>query len=572
MGVGGRLLAERAQDHHLARGVRDVVLAAHDLRDAHVAVVDRDREVVERAAVGAADHEVVDRRVREADVAADLVVDDGLALVRHPQAHRALVLVGVPAGEQLLDRRGVRRGPLGLRDRPLVPVELEPAQGVEDLLHVLRGRALAVGVLDAQDELAARAPREQPVVQCRPRAAYVQDARGRWSETNPHPPSMLIGAHVSTAGGLVQAHERGMERGCEAIQVFNQSPRQWRPTRWKPDDVAALPRADEGRPDRVGHDPRRLPDQPGDQGPRDAAQVGGLARARAAHGRRDRRRRRGRAPRVDGGRAARGGPAARRRDGRATRCRSPIAAACCSRTPPAPGNTLGRSFEELRELVDLSGGDRAHRDLPRLLPPARQRLRRAHARTSWRRWSTSYAKVVGMRRLRCLHLNDSQTPLGSNRDRHAPPGDGELGPARLRRVPVGAALREAAGAVRGARAWRARPPPRSTSTGCASSAPADCVRASGAGAATAGAIRTRVVNTRVTDPAPYCCAGLPGPSGTPMRKPAARVARWDRRRRSPRGEQRSGSAPRREQRARSSRLRCRCPTARSRAGRRARAG
>jgi deoxyribonuclease-4 len=25
-------------------------------------------------------------------------------------------------------------------------------------------------------------------------------------------------------------------------------------------------------------------------------------------------------------------------------------------------------------------------------------------------------------------VNDSLTPLGSNRDRHAPPGDGELGP------------------------------------------------------------------------------------------------------------------------------------------------
>src|SRR5215217_7375708 len=49
---------------------------------------------------------------------------------------------------------------------------------------------------------------------------------------------MLIGAHVSTAGGLVQAHGRGVERDCEAMQVFNQSPRQWRPTRWKPDDVA----------------------------------------------------------------------------------------------------------------------------------------------------------------------------------------------------------------------------------------------------------------------------------------------------------------------------------------------
>ena len=38
-----------------------------------------------------------------------------------------------------------------------------------------------------------------------------------------------------------------------------------------------------------------------------------------------------------------------------------------------------------------------------------------------------YVRVLGLRRLRCLHLNDSLTPIGSNRDRHAPPGDGELG-------------------------------------------------------------------------------------------------------------------------------------------------
>ena len=36
----------------------------------------------------------------------------------------------------------------------------------------------------------------------------------------------------------MQAHERAVERGCEAMQVFNQSPRMWRPTSWKPDDVA----------------------------------------------------------------------------------------------------------------------------------------------------------------------------------------------------------------------------------------------------------------------------------------------------------------------------------------------
>ena len=49
---------------------------------------------------------------------------------------------------------------------------------------------------------------------------------------------MLIGAHVSNAGGLSRAVERGVERGCEAIQIFNQSPRMWRPTAYSEDDFA----------------------------------------------------------------------------------------------------------------------------------------------------------------------------------------------------------------------------------------------------------------------------------------------------------------------------------------------
>ena len=35
--------------------------------------------------------------------------------------------------------------------------------------------------------------------------------------------------------------------------------------------------------------------------------------------------------------------------------------------------------------------------------------------------------VVGLDRLASLHFNDSATPLGSNVDRHAPPGEGCLG-------------------------------------------------------------------------------------------------------------------------------------------------
>src|SRR6201991_220707 len=58
--------------------------------------------------------------------------------------------------------------------------------------------------------------------------------------------SMFMGAHVSTSGGLDKAVERGDERGCESIQIFNQSPRMWRPTNYGPDDFAAFHEAMEG--------------------------------------------------------------------------------------------------------------------------------------------------------------------------------------------------------------------------------------------------------------------------------------------------------------------------------------
>ena len=38
---------------------------------------------------------------------------------------------------------------------------------------------------------------------------------------------MKLGAHVSTAGGLDKAIDRGLEIGCEAIQIFGSSPQTW---------------------------------------------------------------------------------------------------------------------------------------------------------------------------------------------------------------------------------------------------------------------------------------------------------------------------------------------------------
>ena len=51
---------------------------------------------------------------------------------------------------------------------------------------------------------------------------------------------MLIGAHVSTAGGLVRALERAEELDAETMQIFNQSPRAWRPPRYTEADFAAF--------------------------------------------------------------------------------------------------------------------------------------------------------------------------------------------------------------------------------------------------------------------------------------------------------------------------------------------
>src|SRR5438445_288338 len=134
------------------------------------------------------------------------------------------------------------RGVLRLEERPLVPVELQPPQGVENLLHVLRGRSLAIGIFDPQHENATLTAREQPVVQRGPGAADVERTCRGWSKANAHEKRipMLIGAHVSQSGGLAKAIDRGVDRGCHAIQIFNQSPRMWRPTAYTEDDFAAF--------------------------------------------------------------------------------------------------------------------------------------------------------------------------------------------------------------------------------------------------------------------------------------------------------------------------------------------
>jgi deoxyribonuclease-4 len=90
------------------------------------------------------------------------------------------------------------------------------------------------------------------------------------------------------------------------------------------------------------------------------------------------------------------------------------------------GGTLGRSVEELAALLEAAGGDGrlgVCLDSCHLLAsgyevrtPAGVDALLGEVRTK-----------VGLARIGCLHLNDSQTPFASNRDRHANIGEGELG-------------------------------------------------------------------------------------------------------------------------------------------------
>jgi len=237
---------------------------------------------------------------------------------------------------------------------------------------------------------------------------------------------MLVGAHVSTAGGLVKAHARGVEIGAEAIQVFNQSPRMWRPTRWKDDDVASFRELMDGGPIRavVIHAVYLINCASND------AEIRAKSLASLVHALRM-----GDAIEAagvvlhPGSTVGEPHPEALARVGEALGRALEESETCplLLENTAGAGKTLGRSFEELAEVVDLGGGNRR---LGLCLDSCHLLASGFDVRTADRLAAVidRCVATAGTDRLRCLHVNDSQAPLGSNRDRHAPLGDGELGP------------------------------------------------------------------------------------------------------------------------------------------------
>jgi deoxyribonuclease IV len=236
---------------------------------------------------------------------------------------------------------------------------------------------------------------------------------------------MLIGAHVSPAGGPAKAVERGVERDCDAIQFFNQSPRAWRPRVYSEEEIAEFrtAMADSRLEALMIHAVYLLncaSEDPEIRGKSLTALISALqaGAALSAH-----------CVVLHPGSALKSavGPALER-------AAATIAEALAeSETCPlhledtaGGGATLGRSFEELATLIELACGDErlgVCLDSCHLLASGYD-IRTAAGLSGV---VDDFDSVVGLDRLGSLHLNDSATPLGSNVDRHADPGKGHLG-------------------------------------------------------------------------------------------------------------------------------------------------
>ncbi len=100
-------------------------------------------------------------------------------------------------------------------------------------------------------------------------------------------------------------------------------------------------------------------------------------------------------------------------------------------TMAGKGSEVGRSFEELREIIDrvtLSEKLGVCFDTCHVWDGGYDIVNRLDEVLG------EFDRVIGLSRLRAVHFNDSMNPCGSHKDRHARIGEGCIGAEAMRRV------------------------------------------------------------------------------------------------------------------------------------------
>jgi deoxyribonuclease-4 len=237
---------------------------------------------------------------------------------------------------------------------------------------------------------------------------------------------VLFGAHVSCLGGIHRAIDRAEEFGCDAVQVFTQSPRMWRTTNHEPASLEAFKDgALEAGIEATFCHALYLVNL---ASPRDDIYEKSVATLRNTMEV---------ACAIDadgvvfhvGSHLGAGFEAGLERVVPALR---EVLELCSERTwllienSAGAGGTIGRSIEELAVLIEAL--DR-HPRLGICLDSCHLYVS-GYDVTDPKALDALVAEVderIGLDRLRALHANDSKAPLGSNRDRHDNVREGLLG-------------------------------------------------------------------------------------------------------------------------------------------------
>ena len=247
-------------------------------------------------------------------------------------------------------------------------------------------------------------------------------------------PEPLLGAHVSVAGGLATAFERGAEIGCRSLQIFVKNASQWRGKPLEPAAVEAFRAGHRkaGEPPLVAHaaylinlcatDPRileRSRDALADELERcDRLGVPGLVVHPGAH--------------LGAGEEA-GLTAIAGSLDRIHRSLPDVRSRVLLELTAGQGTVLGYRLEQLAAIRErVRDGERIGFCLDTCHAFAAGYDLRTPAAVEG--FLDEVERVLGLDAVACLHLNDSVGGLGSRRDRHANIGAGEIGRAGFRRL------------------------------------------------------------------------------------------------------------------------------------------
>ncbi len=206
--------SQRFENWNLARRVRQMVISAHNMGNAHQGIIDHDRKVVGRIPVGPENDQIVHDSVVEDDISLDEVLNHRPALLRGLESKRSVfgrtcdsqlaaaavvarreafgfrffspslqlfslahTPIRMPRLKQLHGMAAIQIHPFRLAEWPLVPIEADPLHAREDGLNRFIRRATLIGIFNAKDKHTLLLTRKEPIEQSRAHSSYVEKPR-----------------------------------------------------------------------------------------------------------------------------------------------------------------------------------------------------------------------------------------------------------------------------------------------------------------------------------------------------------------------------------------------------------